>query len=61
MPAGLAWQRPRLPSDLMPALERHPDGVEALPGYIWVATFAKMWHVAECALEFQENRGGGGT
>ena len=36
VPPGLAWKRPGLPSDWVRVLERHPDGVPALAGYVWL-------------------------
>jgi hypothetical protein len=33
-------------------LERHPEGVEALAGYVWLDTPAKVLHARELDLEF---------
>jgi hypothetical protein len=34
-------------------LERHPEGVEQLPGYVWLDTPGKMLHVEVSRLEFR--------
>jgi hypothetical protein len=33
---GCAASGPGLPRDWVPVLELHPDGVESLPGYVWL-------------------------
>jgi hypothetical protein len=33
-------------------LEHHPEGVEALPGYVWLDTPGKVRHVPAKELEF---------
>jgi len=35
-------------------LERHPEGVEALPGYVWLDVLGKVRHVGEHELEFTD-------
>jgi hypothetical protein len=35
-------------------LERQPEGVEALPGYVWLDTPGKVRHVQERELEFRD-------
>jgi hypothetical protein len=39
----------------VPVLERHPEGLSTLPGYVWLDTPAKPLHVAEHMLEFRED------
>jgi hypothetical protein len=34
-------------------LERHTEGVEALPGYVWLDLPGKVRHVQERELEFR--------
>lgn len=53
MPPGLAWERPSLPSEWVRMLDRHPEGVQALPGYVWLNTPGKPRHVREDELEFR--------
>jgi hypothetical protein len=38
----------------VPVLERHPEGVETLPGYVWLDTPGKVLHVEAARLEFRE-------
>jgi hypothetical protein len=38
----------------VPVLERYPEGVEALPGYVWLDLPGKVRHVQERELEFTE-------
>ena len=54
VPPWIAWKRPGLPATWVRVLDRHPDGVEALPGYVWVATEGKALHVAEGLLEMRQ-------
>ncbi|MEO6056391.1 MAG: hypothetical protein ABIQ49_06085 [Gemmatimonadales bacterium] len=54
MPPVLAWRRPGLPADWMPVLERHPDEIAALPGYVWLDLAGRPRHVQERDLEFRE-------
>jgi hypothetical protein len=53
VPPGLAWKRPGLPNYWVPVLERHPEGVEKLPGYVWLDTPGKVLHVEASRLEFR--------
>jgi hypothetical protein len=53
VPPALAWKRPGLPTSWVQVLERHPEGVEALPGYVWLDTPGKMLHVEVSRLEFR--------
>ena len=39
----------------MPVLERHPEGIEALPGYVWLEMPGKVRHVGEHELEFTDD------
>ena len=55
MPPGLAWKCPGLPTYWVPVLEFHPEGVEALPGYVWLDTPGKVLHVEAARLEFWED------
>jgi hypothetical protein len=52
-PPGLAWKRPGLPNDWVRVLERHPDGVAAQPGYVWLEMPGKVRHASEHELEFR--------
>jgi hypothetical protein len=36
-------------------LERHPEGVEKLPGYVWLDTPGKVLHVEVSRLEFRDH------
>lgn len=47
----LAWQHPGLPIRWTRVLERNPDEVAALPGYVWLDTPAKVLHVSADDLE----------
>ena len=53
-PPGLAWKRPGLPTDWVRVLERHPEGVAALPGHVWLDMPGKVRHVPARELEFTE-------
>jgi hypothetical protein len=53
VPPGVAWKRPGLPSEWVHVLERHPDAVEALPGYCWLDVRGRPLHVGEHELEFR--------
>jgi hypothetical protein len=37
-------------------LEEHPEGSQALPGYVWLDMPGKVRHVAADMLEFREER-----
>ena len=50
----LAWKRPGLPADWVLVLERHPEGLVALPGYVWLDMPGKVGHVQERDLEFRD-------
>jgi hypothetical protein len=52
---ALAWKRPGLPKDWVPVLERHPEGVTGLPGYVWLDMPGKVRSVHEWELEFTED------
>jgi hypothetical protein len=54
VPPARAWKRPGLPADWVRVLERQPEGVEALPGYVWLDTPGKVRHVQERELEFRD-------
>jgi hypothetical protein len=53
-PPGLLWKRPGLPTDWVPVLDQHPEGIAALPGYVWLDMPGKVRHVPERDLEFTE-------
>jgi hypothetical protein len=50
----LAWKRPGLPRDWAPVLEEHPEGVQDLPGYVWLEMPRKVRSVGEHEFEFSE-------
>ena len=54
-PPHLAWKRPGLPTDWVRVLDRHPEGIEALPGYVWLDMAGKLRHVAAHELEFADD------
>lgn len=54
-PPHLAWKRPDLPKDWVRVLEPHPEGVEALPGHVWLDMPGKVRHVREVELEFKSH------
>lgn len=54
VPPHLAWKRPGLPTAWVRVLEHHPEGVKALPGYVWLDTPGKPLHVPERDLEFTD-------
>jgi hypothetical protein len=54
VPPALAWKRFGLPAEWVRVLDHHPEGVEALPGYVWLDMPGKVRHVAEHELEFRE-------
>jgi hypothetical protein len=56
-PPHLAWKRPGLPTSWVRVLERHPEGAEALPGYVWLDMPGKLRHVPRHELEFQSGVG----
>jgi hypothetical protein len=43
----------------VPVLERHPEGVVRLPGYVWLDTPGKVRSVAAHELEFREDETSG--
>jgi hypothetical protein len=49
---GLAWKRPGLPREWVRVLERHPEGVLGLPGYVWLDLPGKVRSVPTWDLEF---------
>jgi hypothetical protein len=49
---ALLWKRPGLPRDWVRVLERHPEGVQGLPGYVWLDMPGKVRSVGEHELEF---------
>ena len=53
-PPGQQWKRPGLPTEWVRVLEHHPEGVEALPGYVWLEMQGKPRHVGEHELEFTD-------
>jgi hypothetical protein len=53
VPPRLAWKRPGLPTDWVRVLERHPAGVVAQPGYVWLEMPGKVRHASERELEFR--------
>jgi hypothetical protein len=55
VPPALAWKRPAFPTEWTRVLERHPEGVEKLPGYVWLDTPGKLTHVWAAALEFRND------
>ena len=55
VPPHLAWKRPGLPRDWVRVLERHPEGVKGLPGYVWLDMPGKVRSVAEHMLEFRSD------
>jgi hypothetical protein len=50
---ALLWKRPGLPRDWVRVLERHPEGVQGLPGYVWLDMPGKVRSVGEHELEFR--------
>jgi hypothetical protein len=50
----LLWKRPGLPRGWVPVLERHPEGVKGLPGYVWLDMPGKVRSVGEHELEFTD-------
>jgi hypothetical protein len=54
VPPGIALKRPGLPTQWVRVLERHPDGVVAQPGYVWLEMPGKVRHVGAHELEFRE-------
>ena len=50
----LLWKRPGLPRDWVPVLERHPEGVQGLPGYVWLDMPGKVRSVGPHELEFMD-------
>ena len=55
VPPHLAWKKPGLPTDWVRVFERHPQGIKALPGYVWLDMPGKVRHVGEHELEFRED------
>jgi hypothetical protein len=58
VPPRLAWKRPGFPTEWVPVLDRHPEGIVALPGYVWLDMPGKVRAMPESDLEFTENRNG---
>jgi hypothetical protein len=54
-PPALAWKRPGLPARWVRVLERHPEGVVGLPGYVWLDMPGKVRSVREAELEFRDD------
>jgi hypothetical protein len=54
-PPRLAWKRPGLPTDWVRVLERHPEGVKGLPGYVWLDMLGKVRSVGAHELEFTDD------
>jgi hypothetical protein len=52
---ALAGKRPGLPTYWVPVLERHPEGVKKLPGYVWLDTPGKVLHVEASRVEFRDD------
>lgn len=50
----LLWKRPGLPRDWVRVLERHPEGVQGLWGYVWLDMLGKVRSVGEHELEFRD-------
>jgi hypothetical protein len=55
---ALLWKRPGLPRDWVRVLERHPEGVQGLPGYVWLDMPGKVRSVGEHELEFHGGAAG---
>jgi hypothetical protein len=55
VPLGHAWKYPGLPVDWVRVLGRHPEGDEALPGYVWLDMPGKVRHVQASQLEFLDD------
>jgi len=51
-------KRPGLPGDGVRVLERHPEGVQGLPGYVWLDMSGQVRSVREHELEFTGDRPG---
>jgi hypothetical protein len=51
---ALLWKRPGLPRDWVRVLERHPEGVNGLPGYVWLDMPGKVRSVNPSLLEFRD-------
>ena len=54
MPPELTLKRPGLPAKWVRVLERHPEAVEALPGYVWLDMPGKLRHVPARELELTD-------
>jgi hypothetical protein len=48
----LAWKQPGLRTDWVRVLDRRPEGVEAMAGYVWFDLPGKVRHVGTSELEF---------
>lgn len=48
------WKRPELPRGWVRVLERHPEGVQGLPGYVWLDMPGKVRSVDAHELEFTD-------
>jgi hypothetical protein len=55
VPPRMAWKRPGLPTDWVRVLERHPEGAEAMPGYLWLDIPGKVRRVEEHELELTDD------
>jgi hypothetical protein len=51
---ALLWKRPWLSRGWVRVLERHPEGVRGLPGYVWLDMPGKVRSVEEHELEFTQ-------
>ena len=51
-PAHLAWTLPGFPTGWVRVLDQHPEGAQALPGYVWLDMSGKVRHLPSNNLEF---------
>ena len=51
---SLAWKRPGLPQEWVRVLAQHPEGIRALPDYVWVKYGGRALHVMARELEFTD-------
>jgi hypothetical protein len=54
VPPHLAWKCPGLPTEWVRVLERHPDGIANLQGYVWLDMPGKVRSIGEHELEFTD-------
>jgi hypothetical protein len=54
-PPRLAWRPKCLPTYWVPEVERHPEGVRSLPGYVWLDMPGKVRSVGAHELEFRDD------